>query len=150
MMEQGKQGKCLDSLEVWWRARDFAVRVCKDTLPLLPEVEKWALNSQIRRAVQSVPANIAEGYGRYSYQEGVRFGYIARGSLDEVYSQLTLAYELNYLSKAQYDPLIDELKNLSRLLNGYLTFLKKRKQEIREYDGKANYHIGDFPDYLID
>ena len=144
MMAQGKKG--IETLEVWRRSMDFAVRVCKEALPLLPEEEKWALNSQIRRAVQSVPANIAEGYGRYSYQEGVRFGYIARGSLEEVYSQLTLAYELGYLDKDKYDTLIAELKNVSRLLNGYLTYLKKRKLEIHEDDVDAEYLVADFPD----
>ena len=144
MMAQEKKG--IESLEVWRRSMDFAVRVCKEALPLLPDEEKWALNSQIRRAVQSVPANIAEGYGRYSYQEGIRFGYIARGSLEEVYSQLTLAYELEYLEKARYDVLVVDLKNLIRLLNGYMAYLKKRKQEIREVDADVEYLVTDFPD----
>src|ERR1051325_8858310 len=92
----------LETLEAWRRAKDFAVRVCKDVLPLLPADEKWSLNQQIRRAVQSVPANIAEGHGRFYFQETVRFCYIARGSLSETYTHLTVAHELGYISEKLY------------------------------------------------
>lgn len=45
----------LETLEAWKRAKDFAVKVCKEILPLLPAEEKWSLSQQIRRAVESVP-----------------------------------------------------------------------------------------------
>ena len=86
----------LETLEAWKRAKDFAVKVCKEILPLLPAEEKWSLSQQIRRAVQSVPANIAEGHGRFYFQETVRYCYIARGSLSETYTHITVAYELGY------------------------------------------------------
>ena len=76
--------KGLERLETWKKSRDFALSVYKEVLPLLPLEEKWGLNQQIRRSAQSVPANIAEGYGRYYYQENVRFCYVARGSLEEI------------------------------------------------------------------
>jgi len=56
--------------------------------------------------VQSIPANIAEGYGRYYYQDNVRFCYIARGSLEETLSHLVLAHELNYISTNTYELLV--------------------------------------------
>ena len=133
-MAQREKDKGLETLQVWRRGMDFAVKVCKTVLPRFPEVEKWALSAQLRRSVQSIPANIAEGYGRFSFQEGLRFGYIARGSLEEVYTQLTLAFELEYLEEAEYDALIDELQNLRHLLNGYLAYLKKRQHEVRDDD----------------
>lgn len=77
----------LEKLDVWCKARDFAVRVHKELLPLLPAEEKWALSQQIRRSSQSTPANIAEGHGRFYFQDNVRFCYIARGSLEETLSQ---------------------------------------------------------------
>ena len=92
----------LDTLEAWKRSKDFALRVYKDILPLLPSEEKWSLNQQIRRSAQSVPANIAEGHGRFYYQENVRFCYIARGLLTEVYSHITLAHELGFIPSVLY------------------------------------------------
>ena len=84
MMVKRKQG--LETLEIWQRSMDFAVDVCQHILPLFPPEEKWALNSQLRRAAQSIPANIAEGYGRYNFQETIHFCYIARGSMAETKS----------------------------------------------------------------
>ncbi|MCD4672529.1 MAG: four helix bundle protein [Anaerolineaceae bacterium] len=144
-MTQREKDKGLETLQVWRRAMDFAVKVCRTILPRFPEDEKWALTAQFRRSVQSVPANIAEGYGRYSFQEGLRFGYIARGSLEEVYTQLTLAFELGYLNKVEYDVLVDELQNLRHLLNGYLAYLKKRQHEVRDSDVEAEYLVDPIP-----
>ena len=117
----------LETLEAWKRAKDFAVKVCRETLPLLPAEEKWALTQQIRRAVQSVPANIAEGHGRFYFQETVRFCYIARGSLSETYTQLTLAYELGYLPSGVYVDLRKQVEDLIRIINGYIAYLKRAK-----------------------
>ena len=78
--------KGLESLKVWQKARALAVLVCKELLRMVPIEEKFALSQQLRRAVQSVPANIAEAHGRYHYQDAIRFCYIARGSLDETLS----------------------------------------------------------------
>ena len=118
----------LDSLEVWQIAIACAVEVCRDLLPKLPNVEKYSLSQQIRRSVQSIPTNIAEGYGRYYYQEGIRFFYIARGSLEEVYTQLSMAYRLSYVTEDQYNHYNAQLKEIRRLINGYIFYLKNSKR----------------------
>ncbi len=80
------------------RRKDFAVRsLSRKCFPCCLLEEKWGLSQQIRRSAQSIPANIAEGYGRYYYQETIRFCYIARGSLEETLSHLVLAHELGYI-----------------------------------------------------
>jgi four helix bundle protein len=89
--------KGLENLQVWHKARGLAVLVCKELLLMFPDEEKFALSQQLRRAVQSVPANIAEAHGRYHYQDAIRFCYIARGSLDETLSHLILAHDLGYI-----------------------------------------------------
>jgi four helix bundle protein len=124
--------KGLDTLQVWQRALDFAKLVCKDILPQLPTQEKFALTDQLRRSVQSVPANIAEGYGRFYFQESVRFCYIARGSLEETFSHLTLAHRLEYISDPVYKNLNSEIQELRRMLNGYIAFLKASKRGATE------------------
>jgi len=63
----------LKRLKVWVKAKDFALRIYDQILPLLPTAEKWNLNSQLRRSSLRISANIAEGYGRFYYQENVRF-----------------------------------------------------------------------------
>ncbi|MBI3737430.1 MAG: four helix bundle protein [Chloroflexi bacterium] len=117
----------LETLEAWKHAKDFAVKVCKEVLPLLPVEEKWSLSQQIRRAVQSVPANIAEGHGRFYYQEAVRFCYIARGSLSETYTHITLAHELGYIPDNTYIRLRKQTEELIRIINGYIAYLKRVK-----------------------
>ena len=83
----------LRRLKVWVRAKDFALKIYEQVLPLLPSEEKWNLNQQLRRSSLSVSANIAEGYGRFYYQDNVRFCYLARGSLEETLSHLVFAFE---------------------------------------------------------
>ena len=117
----------LETLEAWKRAKDFAVKVCKEILPLLPVEEKWSLSQQIRRAVQSVPANIAEGHGRFYFQETIRFCYIARGSLSETYTHITVAYELGYIPQKIYAELRKQVEDLIRIINGYIAYLKRAK-----------------------
>ncbi|MFT3891659.1 MAG: four helix bundle protein [Anaerolineales bacterium] len=117
----------LETLEAWKRAKDFAVKVCKEILPLLPTDEKWSLSQQLRRAVQSVPANIAEGYGRFYYQETIRFCYIARCSLTETYTHLTIASELGYIPQNVYSDLRKQAEELIRIINGYIAYLKRAK-----------------------
>lgn len=124
--------KGLDTLKVWQHAMAFATEICRQVLPLLPTEEKWCLSSQLRRAVQSIPANIAEGYGRYYYQDSVRFCYYARGSLEETFSHLSLAHNLAYINDERYTHLLTEIQELRRMLNGYISFLKRSKRGLTE------------------
>ncbi len=125
MADDNVQG--LETLEAWKKSKGLALKVYKDILPLLPVEEKWNLNQQIRRAASSVPANIAEGHGRFYYQENVRFCYIARGSLTETYSHVTLAHELGYIPAEKYKEVKALVEELVRITNGYIAYLKRSK-----------------------
>ena len=139
----------LEKLDVLCKARDFAVRVNKEVLPLLPSEEKWALNQQLRRSSQSIPANIAEGHGRFYFQDNVRFCYIARGSLEETLSHIVYAQRVGYISDMLYKSFVLDGENLNRLINGYIGFLKKSKQGANEPG--ANYSVREDPsDYIIE
>ena len=126
-MVDEKQG--LESLKVWQRSIDFAVDVCQNVLPFFPPEEKWALGSQLRRAVYSISANIAEGYGRYNYQETIHFCYIARGSMAETKSFLVLANRLGYIDDEQKLIYHSRLTELGKMLHGYITHLRKQKAQ---------------------
>ncbi len=118
----------LKRLQVWVRAKDFAIQINKNVLPLLPAEEKWNLGQQLRRSSLSIFANIAEGYGRFYYQDNVRFCYIARGSLEETLSHLVFAFEMNFIPEAMYKALENEGEDIDKMLNGYISYLKKSKQ----------------------
>jgi len=79
------------------------------------------------RASRSVTANIAEGHGRYHYQENIQFCRQARGSLYELLDHLTVASDEKYISDAYFDTLKDKTLTIVKMLNGYISYLKKRK-----------------------
>jgi len=144
-VEEGSE-KGLGTLKLWQRAVEFAEHIHKMVLPALPVDEKWCLTQQLRRSAQSIPANIAEGYGRFYYQEGIRFCYIARGSLEETYRHLFLAYRLGYLSEETYQDTLDKINELRRMISGYITYLKQGKRGASEPgaslgEARGNYSI---------
>ena len=106
--------KGLETLQVWQKSLAFAVHVCKDILSKIPAQEKWVLIDQLRRSVQSIPANIAEGYGRFYFQESIRFCYTARGSLEEAFSHITLAHQLGYFDDETYKGLNNQITKFER------------------------------------
>lgn len=128
MIQNEDNEKGLENLVLWQKSIAFATNLCKQVLPMLPPEEKWNMGNQMRRSVQSIPANIAEGHGRYYYQDSIRFCYIARGSLEETFSHLTLARNLNYISEEIYNKYSAEIQELRRILGGYIAFLKKTKR----------------------
>jgi len=139
----------LDKLEVWVRAKDFALAVYKEVVPCLPADEKWNLIQQLKRAAESVPANIAEGHGRYHFLDNVRFCYYARGSLTEVQSHMVLAHELGYLPDEIYKRMTARTESIGKQLNSYIAYLKRSKQG--EKDVPPGYTIREETEpYLFD
>ena len=139
----------LDKLEVWMRAKDFALVIYKEVIPQLPASEKYNLADQMRRAASSIPANIAEGHGRYHFLDNVRFCYIARGSLTEVQSHLALAHELGFVSEDIYQRMTVHAESIGKQLNNYIAYLKHSKQGEKEFS--TGYTVRDEPElYFLD
>lgn len=135
--------KSLETLNTWVKTKEFSLRVYREILPLLPAEEKWSMAQQIRRSTNSVPANIAEGYGRFHYQDNIRFCYIARGSLEETLSHLVMCVELTYIPQPLFDSLTEDGEKLTQLINGYIGYLKRCKQGKNEPGSKPSVHEGD-------
>ena len=131
----------LKKLEVWKRAKNFALKIYREVLPKLPVEEKWALAQQIRRSSVSIAANIAEGYGRFHYQDNVRFCYIARGSLEETLSHLVFCNEVGFLSAEIYLSLEQEGEEIEKMIHGYIAYLIKAKHGTKEPG--TNYSVGE-------
>lgn len=118
----------LNRLQVYQEAMGLANLICKKVIPNLPIEEKWNLISQIRRAAASIPANIAEGYGRFYYQETIRFCYLARGSLMELSSHIELTANQGFIP-AEIEVIIQEkMAGLLKLIHGYIKYLKQCKR----------------------
>lgn len=112
-------------LEVWQKAMDLVTWVYQETAGF-PKEETYGLMNQIRRAVVSVPSNIAEGQGRKTTKEFLHYLSIARGSLLEVQTQLEIARRLNYLLEEPTKRLDQQLGIVVRLLNGLMRALEKK------------------------
>lgn len=104
---------------VWQKADNLAIRVYQLTQEFPPE-EKYGLTSQIRRAVVSVPANIAEGAGRQTLKDFRQFLYNARGSLHEVEYYIHLSQRLGYLSDDFAQSLEDDRGQVAMALQGLI------------------------------
>jgi len=113
-------------LEVWKVSKKFRMNInqlCKT----FPKEEKYLLKDQLIRASRSICANIAEGHGRFHYQENIQYCRIARGSAYECLDHLICAKENNYILEGELKTLSTDLTRIFKLLNGYINFLKKQK-----------------------
>jgi four helix bundle protein len=93
----------------------------------LPDEEKFNLVSQMRRAATSLTNNIAEGHGRYHYQESIQFCRQARGSLAELVDDFNICIDQEYFPEKEMDELKLVAQEINKMLNGYIGYLKKRK-----------------------
>jgi four helix bundle protein len=98
-----------------------------------PQNELYGLTDQIRRAVISIPSNIAEGMGRNSIKERIHFLEIANGSLTETMCQLEIAHLLTYISDKELNNNETNLANISRLLSGLKKSLEDKLNNTNNY-----------------
>lgn len=118
-----------ESLKAWQEARKLVVSVYQ-VLDNFPKFEKYALCDQLRRAIVSVPSNLAEGSGRISLKEQIHFIEISYGSLMEAYNQLILATDLNYIDEQSLEKLKPSIDTVARLINGlHAAYTQKIKTE---------------------
>ena len=114
-------------LKAWEKCRNIRVTIwemCKE----FPKEEKYRLSDQLIRASRSATACIAEGYGRFHYQENIQFCRQARGSLYELIDHLTITHETKFLTGKDVKKLIEDIKESIRILNGYIRYLKNQKK----------------------
>ncbi|MEC7755888.1 MULTISPECIES: four helix bundle protein [unclassified Roseivirga] len=113
-------------LEVWKQTRELRKEIAQ-LVKRFPTDEKYKLTDQMIRAARSVTANIAEGYGRFHYQENIQFCRISRGSLTELQDHLTVAVDEGYIDESEEKLFDIRIEECIRILNGYINYLLKSK-----------------------
>ena len=109
-------------LKVWERSIAFVEMVYK-IIRCFPKEEMYALSDQLKRAVVSIPSNIAEGASRNSNKEFVQFLYISLGSASEVETQLIIAKRLNYIESIDNE--LNEITTIRKMINALITSIKR-------------------------
>lgn len=149
----GKEGKKgFEDLQCFKLALDVMTNAHQVALSL-PAEEKYDLTQQLRRASKSIPANIAEGYGRFHFLDALRFYSMVRGSLNETLSHLIVAKTLGYIDQDYFGRFYELVRGTERTLNGLMRYVRDQRRgsdfhagnTIRE--GAAGYET-DLTDYL--
>ena len=112
-------------LKIWQRSMDLTVQTYELTRRF-PSEEKYGLSSQMRRAAASVPANIAEGQARRSKKEFLQMLSIARGSLAELETFVTLSERLGLIRRETSNSLLENCAEINRMMNGLMRSLANR------------------------
>lgn len=110
-------------LEIWKRSRLYCSKIYSITSSF-PEIEKFGLTNQLRRASVSIPSNIAEGSSRKSNKDFSRFLEITLGSAYEIETQLLIASDLKFISKNESSSLSIELEEIIKMISKFKSTLK--------------------------
>lgn len=119
------QVSTFENLEVYQVAREFRKAMYRVTRNL-PDLEKFGLVSQIRRAAVSLTNNIAEGHGRFHYLDQIKFVLQARGSLEELIDDLNVCEDEQYLPNQEVGALKEKGWRVRQLIDGYIRYLRQQ------------------------
>lgn len=114
-------------LKVWQKSHNFVLQIYNLTNSFKID-EKYRLTDQLNRAAISIPTNIAEGMGRYSKKEFIKFLIISRGSTEECKYLLLLARDLKYIDSNLYDKFLKMLDEIGKMLNGLINSLNEKNK----------------------
>ena len=125
-MKDRNPGSTFEDLEVYQAARNFR-KMMYEIARRLPDIEKFGLASQIRRAALSLTNNIAEGHGRYHYLDQIKFTLQSRGSFEELIDDLNACEDEQYLHEKEIASLKQEGWRVRQLIDGYIRYLRQQK-----------------------
>lgn len=114
-----------EELNVWKKARDSKMEISKLVKSFPPE-EKYRLTDQLLRSSRSINSQIAEGHGRRTWPDRLRYSVIARGSLSETLNHLIDAFDQKYITEEQLKYYREKIVEVEKLLNGYTNYLEKQ------------------------
>ena len=117
--------KTFRELVVWQKAMSFVTEIYKAS-GSFPKEEMYGLSGQIRRCAVSIPSNIADGFGRGTTANYIRFLLISAGSLFELQTQMEIARNLNFIGSADFQTLHDATREVERLLTALIRKLQSK------------------------
>jgi four helix bundle protein len=117
-----------EDLEVWKKARELKIEI-SNLVKTFPPEEKFRLTDQLIRSSRSINTQIAEGHGRKTWPDRLRFSVIARGSLSEMLNHLLDAFDAKYINEEQLNHFRNKITEVEKLLNGYINYLEKKSKE---------------------
>lgn len=117
--------RTFEDLECWKKCLALRPFVAKQVVPVLPREERYRLGDQLLRAARATTANIAEGYGRFHYLDNAKFCSNARGSCWEILDHLITGNDEGFISTEFLDRGRTLVNEAVKLLNGYMTYLKR-------------------------
>ena len=129
--------KSYKDLFVWQKAIDLVIEIYRLT-SYFPKTETYGLISQIRRAVVSIPSNIAEGRSRSTRKDFVQFLRIAGGAVAELETQLNISNKLSFVGLIDYNKASDELNKIMRMLNAMITKLIAPKADSQKLEAGSS------------
>ncbi len=121
-------------LRIWQQCRDIRGRIWEMTRAF-PREETYRLVDQMVRASRSAGNCIAEGYGRFHYQENIQFCRHSRGSLTELIDHVLIAQECHYIDPPTHDSLITDIKSTIKSINSYIKYLQNEKNNTSNLKG---------------
>jgi four helix bundle protein len=121
--------KSFEELDCWKACTDVR-RFITELLKSYPKEERFALVDDMKRAARSTTHNIAEGFGRFHYQENIQFCRHSRGSLNELIDQLITSKDEGFIRDAEYAEGRKLISKALALLNGYISYLSHQKVRV--------------------
>ena len=118
--------KTFRDLLVWQKSMKLVTEIYQLSKSF-PKDENYGITAQIRRCSVSIPSNIAEGYGRRSTQDYIRFLNISSGSLYELQTLVEISFNLGYLDKDIFDKIYDATREIERMLSSLTSKLEDKK-----------------------
>ena len=132
--------RTFEDLDCWKKASQLR-RDLSEIVKKFSSEEKYRLVDQVIRASRSVTANIAEGFGRFHYQEYVQFCRQSRGSLYELIDHLIVAHESNLITLDELQKYKNQIGDCIAVINGFINYLLKAKERNRVEEPVAEYQL---------
>lgn len=122
--------KCLEDLNAWREARKLN-KIISKIVNKLPKHEQYGIGKHLLENGRNVPGNIAEGFGRFYFKDSIQFYRVAKGSLNEIKSDVYICFDRQYIDETLLNEAIKQTETVDKLTNGLINSAYKVKIETK-------------------